>query len=107
MTAGAKLAQAGIEAAEAHADAVTPNWAEKASGSLASYLNTLSAGDTFTSVEVRVYAAESGLPDPPDNRAWGGAFQRAARDHLITRLGYVSSPDPKQHGAPQTLWQKA
>lgn len=96
---------AGMAAAEGHAEAVTPGWGDKADSLLREFMKREGAGQTFTCYDARLYAAEKGLADAPDARAWGSVITRAAKNVLISRRGYVNSHQPGCHGTPTTLWE--
>lgn len=93
-----------IQAAVNHADVVAPGWSDGAYAALRAYAK---ANSLFKSEDVRRHAHASGLPQPPDARAWGAVFQRAARDGLIRRVGYGKSMNRVAHGRPATVWQTA
>ena len=93
----------GIRTAIEHADDVTPRWSDKAFELLCEHAQRHAE---FTSEDVR-FAAKDSIPAPPDGRAWGGVFQRAARAGIIARAGYVQARDPKVHCNVVTLWRAA
>lgn len=102
--AAAKAARdAGIQAATDHADAVTPKWSDIAYGYLHDFACT---AESFTSEDVRTaaYATEA-VPTPPNERAWGGVFMRAARNGVLLRDGYDTARDPKVHCNVVTRWK--
>lgn len=103
-TAARAARDAGIQRAVDHAEAVVPRWADTAFAFLLTYL----AGQSgrFTSEDVRL-AASSTVPVPPNERAWGGIFQKAAKRGLIVRDGYTSARDPKVHCNVVTVWVPA
>lgn len=91
----------GIRTAVEHAESVTPRWADKAFDLLCQHAR---ANAEFTSEDVR-FAAKDSITAPPDGRAWGGIFQRAARAGIIARAGFVQARDPKVHCNVVTLWR--
>lgn len=102
--AAAKAARdAGIQAATDHADAVSPKWSDVAYGYLHNFACT---AESFTSEDVRTaaYASEA-VPTPPNERAWGGVFMRAARNGVLLRDGYDTARDPKVHCNVVTRWR--
>lgn len=92
---------AGIAEAIEHADAVTPKWSETAYAFLERYART---HERFTSEDVRD-ASKGEVPEPPNLRAWGGVFQRAARKRITRRDGYDTARDPKVHCNVVTVWR--
>jgi hypothetical protein len=92
----------GISRAAQHADAVSPEWGEKAYAILLEYGPKLSR---FTPFDIRACAIARGLDSPPDGRAWGNAFKRARKAKKLAHAGYVPHPDPKCHRCPTSLWQ--
>src|SRR4051812_29537975 len=79
----------GMARAVEHADAVAPSWSERALRSLMEFKLYNPAADSFMAEEVRKWSELNGLAAPPDGRAWGAVFQRAARAGHIVRLGYA------------------
>lgn len=57
----------------------------------------------FVSEDCTAAAMEVGIPKPPDDRAWGAPFARAARQNIIKRIGYGVSK--RRHLSPTPLWQ--
>lgn len=107
VAAGRRLATEGAARAAAHADAVEPNWTQRAYEALWGFLNTDYANGSFSSYQVRWWAHEhGGLPLAPDDRAWGNVFSRARRAGRIDRAGYGASPDPIAHARPVSLWRR-
>lgn len=103
---GRKAANEGMQRAADHAEAETPGWNDRAATLVDQWLAQQPKGHLFTSVEVRAWAEQQGLPQPPDNRAWGSVIRRSVEIDAIVKAGYVASPDKRQHGAPQTQWRK-
>lgn len=90
-----------IQRAIDHADRVEPKWSEQAYAFLDRYLRTHAQ---LTSEDVRDAAAGE-VPEPPNLRAWGGVFQRAARAGAIQRAGYDTARDPRVHCNVVTVWK--
>ena len=61
-------------------------------------------GGRFTSEDVREAAERGGVPLPPDPRAWGGVFRRAANAGKIRRVGFGESQNPQAHCRPVAQW---
>lgn len=87
----------GMRRAVEHADIVQVGWSEAAMICLLDYADII--GRPFMVEEVR---AASGLPAPPDGRAWGAVVQRAARSGAISRVGYA--PAKSSNLSPKCLW---
>ena len=95
--------QDGIDKAVEHADAVEMGWSGQARAALNEFIRLHPT--PFTSADVIAYADETGLPKPPDRRAWGSVFQKASRDGAIRKVGYV--PHPHRHLSPAVQWARA
>lgn len=93
----------GMRRAVEHADDVTAEWSKRAIGLLIEYARWDDAG--FLAEQVRLFAHDQGLPSPPDGRAWGAVFQRAAKAGHIVRLGYA--PAKSSNLSPKVLWGRA
>lgn len=57
----------------------------------------------FLAEDVREYAQERGLAEPPDARAWGVVMQRAQRERLVQAYAYA--PARSSNGSPKVLWK--
>lgn len=94
---------AGMLASVNHADRVERSWSTNAYALLKEYCKT---HPTFMGEDVRHWAhGDRMLPTPPDSRAWGSLFNRAAREGIIVRVGYAPQRDPKAHRAPKSVWR--
>jgi hypothetical protein len=94
---GEALRDEGIRAAAEHANAVTPLWTDLAYAVLLEYGPKLG---TFTPFDIRACGIARSVPPPPDARAWGSVFKRAASAKKIRFLNYVPHPDPRCHRCP-------
>lgn len=91
----------GMAQAVDHADAVDPSWSDVAM----EYVKVFARrGCEFMGEDVRTYAQERGMPEPPDRRAWGAVLVRAAKRGLIKRLRYEPCKDPRSHASPSAVW---
>ena len=99
---GAELRDRGIERAAQHAERVAEGWQEQALALLRAFARERA---TFTSEELRAYAAASGLGRPPDNRAWGSPMMRARIAGDIVPTVYETATDPKVHRNPIMRWR--
>jgi hypothetical protein len=89
----------GMTRAVEHADRVEPAWSERALGALQAYCLSHSE---FTAEEAREALHAGGLSLPPDGRAWGAVFKRAASLGWIEKAGYA----PRRCGnmTPTIVW---
>lgn len=94
----------GMQTAVDHAEAVIPDWSQKAYGLLQEFLK-IHVGE-FQAEEVRSHAALVDFPLPPHARAWGGVIARAARSNLIKQIGIRKVRNPKAHCANSAVWIK-
>lgn len=99
---GPHLRDVGIAQAEEHADAVHEGWTTQAWNALQAFVSTTET--PFMAEDVR---ASADVPAPPDPRAWGGVFQRAARAGLIVKAGFAESRNRQAHCRPTALWRRA
>lgn len=87
---------AGMTLAADHAEAVSPEWKERAYRALRQYAMTR---QRFTAYDFR----HAGLiVSPTTDKAFGPIFLKAARAGLIQRVGY--DPHPERHGSPTPVW---
>ena len=91
----------GMARAQAHADAVVQNWSDRAFAYLCEFART---NRTLTAEAVRRHAEASGLPRPPDRRAWGGIIGRGAKAGIIRKGGETVAQDPRVHMNPIRVW---
>lgn len=62
--------------------------------------------DEFTSTDVRLRAAELGIPEPSHPNAWGACFFAAAKAGIIEKTGeYKPSAFEKSHAAIVAIWK--
>lgn len=96
-----------LDRATAHANRVQADWDQMAMQALMRYMGAYSnAGLTaqdFTAEDVREWAVW--VPEPPDRRAWGGVFMKAARAGRIRQVGYRKHRDPSRHRGISTVWK--
>lgn len=78
----ARMGAAGMAMAAQHAGAVEPGFSERAYRFLCWYARL--DGAPFSSEAVTELARETGI-EPPDGRAWGAVFVRAAKAGVIKR----------------------
>lgn len=91
----------GMNQAVDHANKVAPMWSERAYSKLFEFAWL---GTEFMTEDARLWAEQTGLDLPPDNRAWGAVIHRAVKDKLIERVGYGNSKTG--HMRPMPIWRK-
>jgi len=101
FTSGKDRRDIGMQAAVQNADFDSKDWSEKALGFVRSF-----PGSQFQAEDVRQYATRHGLPVPPSARAWGAVITRAARLHIIRRVGYRPVSNANAHCTPAAVWEK-
>lgn len=97
------LAAAGANAADEHAKAsAAPDWSIKAHAFMVEFGRN---HNTFSCWVVRA-ASVGVVPEPPDARAWGAVFARAARceSPVIEPVG-VGRREASRHAGYCTLWR--
>ena len=97
------LAVQGMEAAADHAERENEGWNQMAFEAFVRYVAAVK--EPFMTEEVRWYAEALGVPEPPDNRAWGAVAMRAKRAGLIVSTGYAPQKSVNTHRSPKTLWK--
>jgi hypothetical protein len=81
---GKQLAKEGMERSTEHAEKVDPGWKKDAYDII---YDLCVREEFFDADDVWALAAKWGLPQPPDNRAWGGIYNRAIRAGICVRSG--------------------
>lgn len=102
MTPGQLAAQAGAQAAINHAASVIIDWPQHA---MAWLTKVALRGQPFMAEDVWTEAEAAGLPSPPDRRAWGAVFSRAAKSGFIKRVGFAPMKQRHCHANPKSVWQ--
>lgn len=90
----------GIERAGDHADRERELWREEAANLIHAFARDVRK--PFLIEDVRPYAAERGLGDPPDARAWGAATMLAKRSGAIVSCGFREARTSNL--SPKVLW---
>lgn len=101
MQTGFQLAQQGMSRALEHAEAIDPDWGDKAYRFVLDFANN---GAEFRTEEVRAYAEARGFPAAPSARAWGSVIGRAVKRGLITSVGFKNCSNPAAHRCPVRVW---
>jgi len=101
-----------IQRAVEHADRVEVKWSDRAWGLFESYCEALTiaanngVGEVVFRTEQFVSSAKSnGLPDPPDNRAFGAIILKAVKAGMITRVGYAPKTSKNCNCQPISVWK--
>lgn len=95
---------AGIKTAVDRADETIDEWSARAYAYIVSFAKR---GAPFTCPQVRAAAEADGFPLPPSAFAWGGPMNRASRDGVIKRCGFVQHGDATMHTQGVSQWIKA
>lgn len=106
MTAAQALGDAGAARAARHADDVKVGWS-RAAQELFDLFLILRGAQPFLIEDVRAFAEDCGLAQPPDNRAWGAVAKARAKAGDITSVGYSAAQTRRSHGGPRMLWRSA
>lgn len=94
----------GISRAVDRADRAVAGWSDLAFEFIKLFAQQ-SGGNEFIGRDIVVAAKSYGLIQPPNDKAWGGPIQRAARAGIIRRVG--AAPDPNRHMVLVPLWVMA
>lgn len=93
----------GIKAALDNANRVDPGWGDKVYNLLKDFIKVYSGPFQFEDFRMSI----SGLiAEPPNKRAYGAIAARAAREGLITRVGYAPVKNVDAHRAFATVWKR-
>lgn len=92
----------GIRRAADHADAVIPQWSERAFAMLLLFLKANRR--PFITPEVREWSTENGLPEPPTAYAWGAVLVRARKSGLIIKAGATTYGNKTMHLQTVNRW---
>jgi hypothetical protein len=101
----AAVTQKAIKQAQDHADRQRSGWSEKAYDILENYLQWY-VEKPFRAEDFIKFAESNGLEKPAKGQAYGGTFQRAANNKLITSCYYIASSNKQAHGRPTRVWRK-
>lgn len=82
-------------------------WQNEAYRLLKQFVKTSDPFRVFLVEDVRAFAKDQGLPDPPSNRAWGGIVVKAKKEGVVKQVGYSQVKNPTAHKANAALWQSA
>lgn len=100
---GDVLRDEGMRRAADHADRKVPSWQEMALDYLVDYSK---AFNEFLVEDVREWAHDHGLPEPPSARAWGAVISTAKRKNLVEFVKYRRVKNPKAHSTTAAVWRK-
>jgi hypothetical protein len=93
----------GIEKARRNADRVCDKWSEKVYILLKDFIKVYSGPFQFEDFRVSIAGL---VPEPPHKRAFGSIAARAAREGIITRVGYAPVKSVNCHRANASVWKK-
>lgn len=96
----------GIQTAITHANAVVPDWSDKAYAMLVEWLKDWPEGFTFMIEDFRKICQIKKLPDPPTARAFGAIAVRAKIAGLIKSNGQKPTTGISGHGCYANQWMK-
>lgn len=91
----------GISRAVDRAERAVSGWSDLAFEFIKLYAQQ-HKGARFIGRDITQAAKSYGLIEPPNEKAWGGPLQRAARAGVIRKIG--AEPDPNRHMALVPLW---
>lgn len=91
---------AGMAQSLAHAERVNDGWGDIALAWLTNYARV---HREFAGYQFIAFLRDAGRTMPPDDRAFGAVFKRAAKAGVIERCGYVQHPG--RHCSPSPLWR--
>jgi hypothetical protein len=91
----------GIKKAIDHANAVSPNWSDRAYDLLKIYVG--GKQEKFLAEDFRA-AIKGQIEDPPSSRAYGGVIAKAAHAGLIRKVGHATVKSVTAHNCLATLW---
>ena len=97
-----------IQAAVDHADKQSPKWSEAALEFVRGYCAIHKL--PFVCDELRAWAEQRGLQEPPTRMAWGSVMVQAKKAGYIAKMGFVQGvyPDRKNtHMQTVTQWESA
>lgn len=92
----------GMVRSECHAEIKSPGWSDRAYRMLLLYIRKIQT--PFMTEEVRHFAKQKGLEDPPSQRAWGSVIRRAVKNRVIISVGYGRTLNPNAHRTPANIW---
>jgi hypothetical protein len=96
----------GIKIAVDHADDIIPKWSDQALAFVGKYCEIHE--NCFVTNELREWAEQNGLPEPPTRMAWGSVMVQAKKKNLIEKMGFTQGiyPDrPNTHMQTVTMWR--
>lgn len=106
MRTGKELKEEGMAASTSNADNKIARWSVLAYNILEVFVRTRKIRETFMAEDIRKYATDLGLKNPPSQRAWGSLIVKAKREKIIEFAGYNQVKNPKAHMANAGLWRK-
>lgn len=92
----------GMRHAIDHADSRELNWSNRAYDLFVQYA---CLHGEFMTEDVREWAEQQGLPQPPDRRAWGAIAAIARRRGVVVHVRYAPQKSVNAHRAPKSVWR--
>jgi len=94
---------AGIKRAKDHADRAHDDWSGKVYLLLKDFLKCYSGPFQFEEFRLSITGL---IAEPPHKRAFGAVAARAAREGIITRVGYAPVKSVNCHRAFASVWRR-
>lgn len=82
---------------------VSGSWTQRAAELFVDYARDVAKGQPFLTEDARAWAEQSGLPPPPDGRAWGFIAKAMRENGHVIFSGYA--PAKTSNGSPKCLWR--
>jgi len=102
MSLAEQETDAAIAKAANNAESKRPGWIDAAVEYVRRFPLT-----RFQAEQVREYAHNNGLAEPPHPRAWGAVMRKAKKLNIIQYCGYERKPSLGAHGTPAVVWSKS
>jgi hypothetical protein len=106
MKSGIELRNEGMQLSLFNADDKVFEWSVQARFHLERFLR-LYPEKEFQAEDLRRWAYQRGLKEPPSHRAWGAIISRAKKEGLIRFVGYENVTNPRAHATPAAVWISA
>lgn len=100
-----QLAEKGIRESHEHAEEQSTDWTKRAVDKVADYARHHDTG-FFLAEDVKTWAYQDGLDEPPVDGAWGQVMRTACSRGIIHRFGRQAAKSAGSHGKLMTLWRR-
>lgn len=101
---GEYLKLEGMSSSVDNANDNVPGWSNEAYECLIDFLKYIGKKE-FMAEDVRQFAVDNGLPEPPSLRAWGAIMVRARKNKLITFVEWSPVSNSRAHCTPASIWR--